>query len=812
MNTAANSNITTTDVAILGSGPSGLSAAARCAELGLSHTLFESSSHLADTIFKYQKGKPVMNEPGILPLRASLPFAAAKREAVLQSWADRSVALGINVAYGHAVTAISGNKGAFTVTFQNGAICHAGAVVLAIGVQGNLRKLEIPGADHPGVIYQLDSAEAFSDETIVVVGAGDSAIENAVALAKQNRVMMLVRGEEFSRCKDGNLTLVNDAIRAKRIDVRFRAGPSTIESSPELGDMMRLTIKTATGVEPVLCHRILARLGATPPRKLIESFGIEFSSSAVDSVPPVSAQYESNVPGIYIIGALAGYPLIKQAINQGYEAVEAIVGRRVEPADEALLRDRLKPIDENVNVSATLDWLRARVSVLKPLSTLQMREVLLESRLLAPSAGTLLYARNDYTNSFYAVIEGSVRLLTQGSGDAGAELTAGQCFGQMGLISGRRRADTASAGGSCMVLEIPRRTMRQIMTKVPEVSAAIDSLVLRTAIHTQIAPGLSRAETDVLVAEARLMEFAAGETLYREGDAPNGLYLIRRGSVFMAQTRDGVERILSYVASGNYVGETAVINNKPYTETVRTTIATECIVLDAERFKRVVEANPKLRQQLEAGTLARIAANAAQSSGKRDGLMAFLAEAGLGEATDVLLIDEDLCVRCDNCEKACADTHKGTSRLDREAGTSFANIHVPTSCRHCENPHCMKDCPPNAIHRQPTGEVTISDACIGCGNCEANCPYGVIALAPANPKYKPASGWAWLWSSATEAKAGTKGKAYDKDKSGDQKKVAVKCDMCFGLPAGPACVRSCPTGAAIRVSPEQYLATTGARR
>ena len=115
MNTAANSNITTTDVAILGSGPSGLSAAARCAELGLSHTLFESSSHLADTIFKYQKGKPVMNEPGILPLRASLPFAAAKREAVLQSWADRSVALGINVAYGHAVTAISGKKGAFAV-------------------------------------------------------------------------------------------------------------------------------------------------------------------------------------------------------------------------------------------------------------------------------------------------------------------------------------------------------------------------------------------------------------------------------------------------------------------------------------------------------------------------------------------------------------------------------------------------------------------------------------------------------------------------------------------------------------------------
>ena len=36
-------------------------------------------------------------------------------------------------------------------------------------------------------------------------------------------------------------------------------------------------------------------------------------------------------------------------------------------------------------------------------------------------------------------------------------------------------------------------------------------------------------------------------------------------------------------------------------------------------------------------------------------------------------------------------------------------------------------------------------------------------------------------------------------------KRAVKCDMCKGIAGGPACVRACPTGAAIRVSPEGYL-------
>jgi Fe-S-cluster-containing hydrogenase component 2 len=42
-----------------------------------------------------------------------------------------------------------------------------------------------------------------------------------------------------------------------------------------------------------------------------------------------------------------------------------------------------------------------------------------------------------------------------------------------------------------------------------------------------------------------------------------------------------------------------------------------------------------------------------------------------------------------------------------------------------------------------------------------------------------------------------------KDKSGPKK--AVKCDMCKGIRGGPSCVRACPTGAAIRVSPEDFL-------
>jgi len=39
----------------------------------------------------------------------------------------------------------------------------------------------------------------------------------------------------------------------------------------------------------------------------------------------------------------------------------------------------------------------------------------------------------------------------------------------------------------------------------------------------------------------------------------------------------------------------------------------------------------------------------------------------------------------------------------------------------------------------------------------------------------------------------------------ERPKQAIKCDMCAGIDGGPSCVRACPTGAAIRVSPEAFL-------
>ena len=218
-------------VAIIGSGPAGLSAAAHAAKLGIPHILLEAQPHLSDTIYKYQKGKHVMAEPGFLDLRSPLNFEAGTRESILNRFDDEIIACGTLIQNNARVVAIEGEKGAFWITLESGELIAAEQIVLGIGVQGNLRTLGVRGENLPNVQYQLDDPRAYGGETIIVVGAGDAAIENALALAENdNRVILLNRNAEFSRCKEGNLSAVQAAIRENLLACRYGTSIDHLEA------------------------------------------------------------------------------------------------------------------------------------------------------------------------------------------------------------------------------------------------------------------------------------------------------------------------------------------------------------------------------------------------------------------------------------------------------------------------------------------------------------------------------------------------------------------------------------------------------
>jgi carbon-monoxide dehydrogenase iron sulfur subunit len=97
----------------------------------------------------------------------------------------------------------------------------------------------------------------------------------------------------------------------------------------------------------------------------------------------------------------------------------------------------------------------------------------------------------------------------------------------------------------------------------------------------------------------------------------------------------------------------------------------------------------------------------------------------------VLVIDQQKCTGCRQCELVCSVYHTGSSNPSRSrikvVKWEHAGIYLPLICNHCEKAYCLEVCPTKACHREPelNNRVVIDkNLCIGCKTCIMACPFG----------------------------------------------------------------------------------------
>ncbi|MDI6709235.1 MAG: 4Fe-4S dicluster domain-containing protein [Bacillota bacterium] len=152
--------------------------------------------------------------------------------------------------------------------------------------------------------------------------------------------------------------------------------------------------------------------------------------------------------------------------------------------------------------------------------------------------------------------------------------------------------------------------------------------------------------------------------------------------------------------------------------------------------------------------------------------------------------DPTRCLGCYTCLAACALAHKeeGVTPVPRLFLTPLPQGSVPLPCRHCDEAPCARVCPVGAIEPQAQAVVLNEKKCVGCGICALACPIGCIEIQVGRQMSPSAVGLAT--SIPLPAPAGEQ----DEKKV---RKVAVKCDLCYFRPDGPACIRACPTKALV---------------
>ena len=135
-----------------------------------------------------------------------------------------------------------------------------------------------------------------------------------------------------------------------------------------------------------------------------------------------------------------------------------------------------------------------------------------------------------------------------------------------------------------------------------------------------------------------------------------------------------------------------------------------------------------------------------------------------------IYVKEKWCLGCHLCEYYCAFANSGEKdmvkalkgvqinpriQVEEKDGISFA-----VSCRHCEEPLCVKSCISGALSSHD-GLIEVDvGKCVGCYTCVLSCPYGAVMPSPDG--------------------------------------AIQKCELCRKNKAGePACVKGCPNKAIV---------------
>ncbi|MFH1021282.1 MAG: thioredoxin-disulfide reductase [Pseudomonadota bacterium] len=273
------------DLIIIGGGPGGYTAGIYAQRAALKTVLIEKGipgGQLNNT-------DEVENWPGTEKISGS--------ELAIK-FSQHAAAYGLEVM-NREVVAVEPGLSHHTVTLDNGEILATHAVILATG--GSPKKLGIPGEDQyygRGVSYcAVCDGFFFRDKTVVVVGGGDSALEESLYLAKLARQVYIAHRRDAFRA---GMILQKRVMDEKRITVLWNTVLAEIQADAQ-GVNGVITQDTITGATAELAtDGVFVFIGFAPNNSLVPA-GIKMNANG--SIV-ADDKCETNTPGIFVAGDL----------------------------------------------------------------------------------------------------------------------------------------------------------------------------------------------------------------------------------------------------------------------------------------------------------------------------------------------------------------------------------------------------------------------------------------------------------------------------------------------------------------------------
>lgn len=309
------------DLIIVGAGPAGIAASVEAAILQMKKVLLlEKGDNHSTTIRKFYKDDKRVDKDykgERIDLSGNIKFETATKGDVLDLFSECVFGHYIDAFFNTEVESINKNGEYFEVLTVNNDKYISKYVIISIGKMGRPNKPDYPIPASLNAVVNFNIYKCKENEKVLVVGGGNSAVEYAYLLGKDNEVTISYRKSEFTRPNEKNLETIKEDISNEKVKAKLGVDISSI--ADEGG---KILVNFADGTNDKF-DRVIYALGGVAPIDFLKKCSIDLDESGV---PIVRNIHESSVDNLYIAGDIlykSGGSIAK-ALNAGFDIVKHV--------------------------------------------------------------------------------------------------------------------------------------------------------------------------------------------------------------------------------------------------------------------------------------------------------------------------------------------------------------------------------------------------------------------------------------------------------------------------------------------------------
>ena len=296
-----------TDVVIIGAGPTGIFCAHQLGIIGLKCEIVDNLDKIGGQCIELYPDKPIYDIPAI---------PECTGEELTNNLIQQIKPFNFNFHLSQRVDEIKNKGGKWIIKTSKGTQFSSPNVVIAGGVGSfEPRKFTVKGCEkfeEKSIFYSIKDKEIFKNKTVAIFGGGDSALDWAIELSRNSKVILVNRRDEF-RAVQSSVDKVKELNNQKKlemftqyqlIEVKGNSSINIIEIKSESGDVKSLNVDYVLGF-----FGLIMNLGP------ILDWGLNIDKK---KIPVNTKNFETNKKGIFAIGDICEYPGKLKLILSGF--------------------------------------------------------------------------------------------------------------------------------------------------------------------------------------------------------------------------------------------------------------------------------------------------------------------------------------------------------------------------------------------------------------------------------------------------------------------------------------------------------------